>query len=259
MKEEVFFQAEYEDPWVGTVKRKIVYKNHEYVLTALKYAKLKSCNQDFQIDFSVGYLIDKKGNITRNLSEAFVFECSSMVDIHEYQDKPNLSFKSDIRETEPQMKFYKNGLFITAMLLSNAQKWLNDHPLPRKGVSKMTRLNVFAKYNGKCAYCGCDIKLEEMQVDHFVAHMGEGGEDTLDNYYPSCSVCNRVKSNNSLKDFKEKIRHCGEIHRNRKKPLMADSDKIAIKYDLTKEDHEITFFFENYNPSINVEKIKELL
>jgi hypothetical protein len=83
-----------------------------------------------------------------------------------------------------------------------------------------------------------------MQVDHLIAHTGQGGEDTLDNYMPACPTCNRVKSNWSIDKFKESIRHCGKVHRKRKKPAMYDSDVIAIKYGLEKEDHEITLFYE---------------
>ena len=142
------------------------------------------------------------------------------------------------------------------MPLKDAQKWLYDHPLPRKNISKMTRGNVYAKYNGHCAYCGCELSLGEMKVDHHIAYQGQGGENSLENYYPSCDVCNRVKSNRTIEQFKKAIQHCGEIHRKRKHPIMADSDKIAIKYGLTTEDHEIVFFYETYNPKVDVKKIK---
>lgn len=34
----------------------------------------------------------------------------------------------------------------------------------RKHISKSTRLKVYEKYNGHCAYCGCELALKEMQV-----------------------------------------------------------------------------------------------
>ena len=146
-----------------------------------------------------------------------------------------------------QITFYRNGLYVKAIKYDDAQKWLDQHPLPRKSISRLTRLNVFAKYNGRCSYCGCELEITEMQVDHFIPHMNRGGEDSLDNYYPACEVCNRVKSDRTIEGFKNAIRHCGEIHRKRKTPIMADSDKIAMKYELTKEDHEIKFFYEKYD------------
>lgn len=261
MNEEIIFQVEQEDSWCGRVRRTIFYRKNKYVLTALKYARFKEFYQSLHIDYSVGWLIDENGNITRDVSKAFVFECNSIISVTEYLDKPEYNSSHHETEARPQITFYKNGLYIDAILLEKAQEWLNGHPLPRKGISKMTRLNVFAKYNGRCAYCGCELELDKMQVDHLVAHMGEGGEDTLDNYMPACEVCNRKKSNSSLDGFRKTIKHCGEIHRKRKKPIMADSDKLAIKYGLTEQDHEITFYFENYDAEskVDIENIKKIL
>lgn len=258
---EIIFQAEQEESWAGRIRRTLYYTKSKYVLTALKYARFKEFFQSLHIDYSVGWLIDNDGNLTRDVSKAFVFECNSIIDNQEYLDKPEHHHCYEMSDTRPQISFYKNGVYISVVLLKDAQDWLNSHPLPRKGISKMTRLNVYAKYNGRCAYCGCNIELNEMQVDHHIPHMGEGGEDTLDNYYPACSICNRVKSNSTLAGFKKSIKHCGEIHRARKKPIMADSDKIAIKYGLTEEDHDITFFFEEYDktPKVDVENIKKVL
>lgn len=59
-----------------------------------------------------------------------------------------------------------------------------------------------------------------------------------------CEYCNRIKSASTIDEFRNSIRHCGNVHRKRKKPAMYDSDQIAIKYGLTTEDHEITFYFE---------------
>ena len=35
-------------------------------------------------------------------------------------------------------------------------------------ISKKTREIVYNKYNGHCAYCGCEIEMKDMQVDHIV-------------------------------------------------------------------------------------------
>lgn len=33
-------------------------------------------------------------------------------------------------------------------------------------MNKNVRQAVYAKYNGHCAYCGCEIDYKDMQVDH---------------------------------------------------------------------------------------------
>ena len=250
---------EVDDTFWGHRKDTYVFREVEYVLTAQKYILPKEVSH-YQVALdSVGYVIDTRGNITRDLSQAFVFKVEMIVCIQEFEKHESNQFCWAGEHN--QINFCKNGLAVSSYPKDKAQQWLDNHPLPRKGISKMTRGNVYSRFNGRCAYCGCEIELSEMQVDHFIPYMGLGGEDTLDNYYPACQVCNRVKSNRTIDGFKNAIRHCGEIHRKRKKPIMADSDKIAIKYDLTQEDHEIVLFFEKYNDmqKVNVGKITEAL
>ena len=59
----------------------------------------------------------------------------------------------------------------------------------RKSISKKTRGAVLSKYDGHCAYCGKDLDLKSLRVDHLHPHY-LGGEDTLDNYMPACYKCN---------------------------------------------------------------------
>lgn len=184
------------------------------------------------------YFLTPDGDKTRNVDEALVVyrvigERESRIDDRQF----NLIFKC------PSDYFIEDS-----HILYEAQEWLEkNHPLPRKGISKKTRLLVYEMFNHHCAYCGEEITLSELRVDHIQSFMNNKGADDISNFYPACDVCNRVKSDRTLDRFKEAIRHCGEIHRKRKHPIMADSDKIAIKYGLTQEDHEITFFYEKEN------------
>lgn len=178
-----------------------------------------------------GYLLGKDLNPTRDMAEALVLEYQFVDDRHGYWgNRGNVLL---------------NGLTCSLLELEKAEEFLLTHPEPRKPISKSTRIAVYEKYGGRCAYCGCPIiDIKEMQVDHLVSHMFNGGEDTLENYMPACEVCNRVKSAYTLEEFRKQIHRCGEIHRNRKTPIDADSDKIARYYGLTEEDREVTFYFE---------------
>ena len=63
-------------------------------------------------------------------------------------------------------------------------------------ISKKTREIVYNKYNGHCAYCGCEIEMKDMQVDHIVPkyrnnemwHKGKIGTDEISNLNPSCRM-----------------------------------------------------------------------
>lgn len=82
---------------------------------------------------------------------------------------------------------------------------------------KNNRKKVYDKFNGKCAYCGCDITLEKMQIDHLVPLYRNDsdeqlnkwgkirGTDEIENLMPSCQSCNHYKSTFSLEEFREQL------------------------------------------------------
>ena len=64
-------------------------------------------------------------------------------------------------------------------------------------MKKIDRKKVFDKYNGHCAYCGCELTLKSMQVDHITSKRN-GGTDDISNLNPSCRLCNHYKSAEGL-------------------------------------------------------------
>lgn len=52
----------------------------------------------------------------------------------------------------------------------------------RKSISKATRLKVYEKYDGHCAYCGCTLELKDMQVDHIQSVYWYNGANDIENY-----------------------------------------------------------------------------
>lgn len=108
----------------------------------------------------------------------------------------------------------------------------------RKALSKKTRQAVYEKYNGHCAYCGCELKIEEMQVDH-IWPLNRGGEDALNNYNPACRKCNFYKSTMTLEKFREQLE--GIPDRLKKTFIF----KLALNYSLVEVKRKpIKFYFE---------------
>jgi 5-methylcytosine-specific restriction endonuclease McrA len=82
---------------------------------------------------------------------------------------------------------------------------------------KINREEVYNKYEGHCGYCGKEITIKQMQVDHIkplyrndkvttLEVWGvERGSDNFDNLMPSCARCNRWKSTFSLEMFRKEI------------------------------------------------------
>jgi 5-methylcytosine-specific restriction endonuclease McrA len=71
----------------------------------------------------------------------------------------------------------------------------------RQSLSEKTRKQVYKKNNGLCYYCGCNPN--KLFADHFIPSY-LNGKDTLDNLVPACQRCNRLKSNLTIEDFRER-------------------------------------------------------
>lgn len=112
----------------------------------------------------------------------------------------------------------------------------------RKHISKSTRLKVYEKYNGHCAYCGCELALKEMQVDHIQSVYWYDGANDIENYNPACRMCNFYKSTMSVEDFREQL---GKILSRLEKVFIF---RLAKKYGLIREIKEpVIFYFEKEN------------
>lgn len=69
--------------------------------------------------------------------------------------------------------------------------------------SPMMRKKIFDRYNGRCAYCGCELDLHDFHIDHFIP-LSKGGKNG-DNRFPSCPTCNMCKGELDSEEFKQKI------------------------------------------------------
>ena len=115
-------------------------------------------------------------------------------------------------------------------------------------MNKKIREIVYAKYKGHCAYCGCEIEMKDMQVDHIVPkyrnnemwHKGEIGTDDVSNLNPSCRMCNYYKGMYSLEQFRENLRTMLIANVRR-----SFDYRLALRYGLVMENiHPIEFYFE---------------
>lgn len=83
---------------------------------------------------------------------------------------------------------------------------------------KINRQEVYAKYDGHCAYCGKEITFKEMQVDHkHPKHLASWIEssvmrkmyeidpliNSINNLMPSCRRCNHYKRGELLENWRK--------------------------------------------------------
>ena len=83
--------------------------------------------------------------------------------------------------------------------------------------NQKVRQQVYDKFQGHCAYCGCELKLRSMHVDHKIPlRRGDVDYDPklydkelgkLENLYPACQSCNLYKSSMDLEDFRNQLSH----------------------------------------------------
>jgi 5-methylcytosine-specific restriction endonuclease McrA len=121
------------------------------------------------------------------------------------------------------------------------------------GINKQTRIKVWQKYNGHCAYCGKSIELKEMQVDHLEAkafyppmldenynRIG-GNADKFENLMPSCRRCNHYKRAHDLEYFRYLIE---TLHERIQKDYL---NKVALDYGIIQiYPFRGLFYFESY-------------
>lgn len=67
--------------------------------------------------------------------------------------------------------------------------------MSRKPIPKDVRKQVYQKYNGHCAYCGCKLEYKDMQVDHVKSVFYYNGTNDIDNLLPNRIVKERSKNN----------------------------------------------------------------
>ena len=110
----------------------------------------------------------------------------------------------------------------------------------RKALSKDMRREVYEMYGGHCAYCGREIDLKEMQVDH-IQSVYLGGKGELSNYLPACRSCNFYKSTMSVDGLREQL---GLIAGRLEKLFIF---RLALAYDLIQlTGRPVKFYFEEH-------------
>lgn len=121
------------------------------------------------------------------------------------------------------------------------------------GVLKKTsdREIVLKKFGNKCAYCGLELQLSSLHIDHIIPKrrgMNQHQFDVtivtcMDNYNPCCKSCNSSKGSMLLEVWRKEI----ELKISR---LLRDSStyRAALKFGLIKPTNKpVVFYFEKLN------------
>ena len=103
----------------------------------------------------------------------------------------------------------------------------------------INRQKIHAKYDGRCAYCGQEISLKQMQVDHILPK-SIGGSDCYKNLNPSCRLCNHYKRSSTPGKFRLKMR---TLHERLEKIYIV---RVALRYGIIKLNNFDKFYYEKH-------------
>lgn len=116
---------------------------------------------------------------------------------------------------------------------------------------KKHRQHIHDKYGGRCAYCGCELEVKDMQIDHIISKYHheyfkmDWDIDRMDNLNPSCRQCNFYKAESNIEQFRKKMT---TLHERVMKPFIA---RLAIKYGIFEyKEWDGEFYFEKDYGSI---------
>lgn len=138
--------------------------------------------------------------------------------------------------TKVDGKFYVNGKedpeICSAVRLEHLDR------IYRKPFPKKVRQEVYEMFGGRCAYCGKALEPRQLRIDH-IKPVVEGGEDSIDNLYPSCHDCNTIKDAATAEDLRNYVGHFLDTI---KKDIRY---RMLLSYGLIQETpHEIKFLYE---------------
>jgi len=116
---------------------------------------------------------------------------------------------------------------------------------------KINRKEIYDKCNGHCAYCGAELDLCNMQIDHIKPQAsGDPSVHSVDNYNPSCPICNGWKHCDNIESFRrsiaQQVRKCRDYSRN---------FRMAERFGLVAEiEKPIVFYFEELEQRARAER-----
>lgn len=115
--------------------------------------------------------------------------------------------------------------------------------------NKNIRQTIFDKYNGHCAYCGCNLRIEDMQIDHINPKYrsminGKPIDNSVENLNPSCRQCNFYKGANDIEGFRKRI-----ITQLQRTCVDTFQSRLAMKYGIIE--------YKQWNKKFYFEKVQE--
>lgn len=116
---------------------------------------------------------------------------------------------------------------------------INQDDVLRKVFTKAERRAVYGKTGGRCAYCGINLEMNQMQVDHVVP-LSFFGDNSPENLLPACRSCNHYKHSMTIEKLRTAVERWPEV-------LQRDSVtyRNAVRFGMVEpKPQSVVFYFE---------------
>lgn len=109
---------------------------------------------------------------------------------------------------------------------------------------------------GHCAYCGKEIEIKDMQIDHIyplkLQYKVDYDLDVIENMLPSCRQCNRYKYTLTLSKFRKRIE---DLTNNLTRNSVAYRNAVSFG-QITENKHKQEFYFEKIDYHVDNKYLK---
>lgn len=115
--------------------------------------------------------------------------------------------------------------------------------------------SVLSKYGSKCAYCGCELTIDTLHMDHIIPknefldylkarQYREAGikRDDVSNLNPACTTCNQSKGICSVEQFRDRLEYLIDRLRS-DAPYFVLAEKYGM---ITATPKKVVFYFETF-------------
>lgn len=107
------------------------------------------------------------------------------------------------------------------------------------------KLAVLSKTSGHCYYCGCNLTVDSVCLDHVLAK-SKGGTRELHNLVPCCIKCNSSKGTKSIDEFRRHLACPVKFTESQMNLLMDIGCYDRVNLYLDRQIEEFKFWYETH-------------
>lgn len=116
-----------------------------------------------------------------------------------------------MEKQKPVKVYNREGIFLSHCTVKRATKMVSRKKAEWRGHNQVTllvtqedmkriRRQVISRDGCVCTYCGDQLEVSQVTVDHLIPET-RGGEDSVENLVVACAPCNKDKANFTYEEY----------------------------------------------------------